>query len=474
MKNLIRFIGLLLCSGLVLSSCSDNEMPEYNDFVVAFKSPSASFSTQDSILNIELVFSRKAPHNGQVTLTFSSDQFLYGSDFVCTPPAEEGTLTIPIERGQSSTTFSLKKQAPVSLGTSEIIKFSIVDVEMKNMEAFTQGNTLMSISLIPTAALGGTIQPEVGGPNEPYQVYIDLSRQHQHPISRDTWDLGFYTGDKFRVKLNSSMYMFAAPLSATDIDLVTSADVSELKPKMDFLVQGSDAYVDHPSGKLEGTAIEAVSTDNSTNPVYLLKLGYEIGSAIPNPGSVAIAGEERGFMKIRILQSNGNYVLQYAHLNDPTHQEIIIPKTGGYNFTFFSFKTESIVQVEPAQTAWDLSFTVKTEIEDLPGGGKTAYGYADYISINNLGGTRAYRVSTDDFSYETFALTDVDDSKFVADQQIIGSSWRKTTPPDRQVFTDIFYVIKDPEGNYYKLKMTALQNENGLRGHPEFKYELLQ
>ena len=45
---------------------------------------------------------------------------------------------------------------------------------------------------------------------------------------------------------------------------------------------------------------------------------------------------------------------------------------------------------------------------------------------------------------------------------------------DKVLIDNIFYVIKDPNGNIYKLKFTGLLNNNGARGYPEFKYELLK
>lgn len=38
---------------------------------------------------------------------------------------------------------------------------------------------------------------------------------------------------------------------------------------------------------------------------------------------------------------------------------------------------------------------------------------------------------------------------------------------------DRFYVIKDPNGNYYKLKCLAMGigSDGGTRGKPEFKFE---
>ena len=40
---------------------------------------------------------------------------------------------------------------------------------------------------------------------------------------------------------------------------------------------------------------------------------------------------------------------------------------------------------------------------------------------------------------------------------------------------DIFYVVKDAGGNYYKLRFTRLVDaQSGERGNPQFQYDLLE
>lgn len=471
----LRFCLILAFACLTVVGCSkDDDVIKTNDFVVAFKNPSQSFSDSTATLEVPIIFSTKAPSDGHIEITYQSS-LTYGSDqdYVTSPAANQGVISLPVTKGTTKTSFSISKIAAIT-AENPVVNFSIVGVELGGANAFTQGNTSIKISFTDTAVLGGTMQPEVGGPNEPNQVYISLSNQQATAVRRDKWDLGFYSGDQFRVKLNGSMYLFAAPLSTTNIDAVTASDVQQLKPKMDFLVKGSDAYVDAPSGDLNGTAIQAISATPAENPVYLLKLGNEISTTTPTTGSVELAGESRGFIKIRILREGGNYILQYAELNATTHKEVIIPKAAGFNFSFFSFKTESVVQVQPAVNNWDLNFTVKTETLDLPSGGRSAYGFSDYVSTNTLGGVEAYMVSGDEIAYTDFSKTSIDESQFTLDQRTIGNSWRKVIPPNKKLYDNRYYIIKDAKGNLYKLKFTAFLNPEGVRGYPEFKYELLQ
>ena len=164
--------------------------------------------------------------------------------------------------------------------------------------------------------------------------------------------------------------------------------------------------------------------------------------------------------------------MQYADLEATTHQEVTIAKSPEYNFTFFSLVNETIVDVEPQATQWDLNFTVFIEVLDLPGGGQTAYGFSDYVATNILAETKAYEVSANEnLNYQNFSLEDIDENAFEIDQRVIGSNWRDVF--SQSVTPNLFYVIEDPDGNLYKLRFTALVNENGVRGYPSFEYSLL-
>ncbi|MCX7546470.1 HmuY family protein [Xanthomarina sp. F1114] len=326
---------------------------------------------------------------------------------------------------------------------------------------------------------GAQVTPEVGGPNQQNQVYIDLSTNTSTTVQRDTWDLGFYSGSEFRVAINGSIYMATAKLTENNIDAVNSSspEVQDLQTRVavgTFAAETAN-FIDAPSGNINGTAIEAISNTDSQNNVYLLNLGYKVGTTTPANGAVAVNGDPRGWMKIRVLKNGNDYVLQYADLDTSTHQEVTITKSSDFNFNFFSFNTESEVSVEPVKSQWDLNFTVFTnEIE-----GYGAYGYSDFVTHNTKGGAAVYSLNTEDtsYTYENFTLADVDNSNFVFnDQRTIGGTWRNGGGPSSlpSLKDNMFYVLQDTDGNLYKLQFLALTNAEGVRGYPEFVYSLLE
>ena len=330
-----------------------------------------------------------------------------------------------------------------------------------------QGNNIFEFN--NSASLGGSLSPNVGGPNEPNQIYIDLSNNKTTQVRRDSWDLGFYGGDDFRVVINGSLYMAAGSTGSTDIDAVTEADVTALQGlvAVGTFNPANVAYVDNPNGDVMATAINEVSATDADNPVYLVNMGSEIGTETPEVGSVAVSGSLRGWKKIRVLRNGDDYVLQYADLNDTTHEEVTISKNAAYNFSFFSMVNNNIVDVEPEKERWDICFSVFTNI--LTGAG--SYGFSDFIFHNRKGGAESYLVNVADFSYESFSSSNLDDNAFLVDQTAIGSNWRDVFSGTHD--DTVFFVVKDPNGNIYKIKFLALTNDNGVRGYPEFEFELL-
>lgn len=464
-KFIKRNFFILTILSLTIISCSEEETLELDPFVVAFESLSKNLQEIDTSENISLVYSEMATENGAFTIDLSSLNAEYGVDFTTVPEAINNKITILIDNGAQNNFIQFKKLSNALDETAKII-FTISEINYTNSSI--QGNSTFEIN--SKASLGGSVNPEVGGPNEGNQVYVDLSNESTTVVQRDSWDLGFYNGNEFRVTINGSIYMAVGAIDSYDIDAISSADVSSMQSQVAVgtFNPANAAYVDAPNGNILETAIAEISENDNENPVYLLNLGYEIGTDIPTVGSVDIADNHRGWKKIRILRSGNDYVLQYADLDDTNHQSITIQKNSEYNLKHFSFNTNSLVNVEPKKQKWDICFSVFTNL--ITGAG--SYGFSDFVFHNRKGNAVAYQVNTSDFSYEEFSLSNVNQSSFSQNQTVIGSSWRSVFTGS--VNTDRFYIIKDPNENIYKIKFLALTNSNGERGYPEFEYKLLE
>ena len=455
---------ILLFSIATLTSCSKDALFIEDPFVVAFQETSGKLLDIDTQKDIKLIYSETAYEQSIVKIRITTENVLYGRDFITIPAAEGNELSVPININEIENKFQI-----VELNNSftDVMKitFSISSIEQDN--ANIQGN--VSHELSDSAYLGGVFYPTIGGPNEPNQVYVDLSSNKETVVRRDVWDLGFYGGEEFRVTINGSLYMAVSALTNTDINSVNSLSVAALQPlvAVGTFDPENKVYVDGPNGNILETAISEISEDDFKNPVYLLNLGVEIGTAQPNTGSVAIAGESRGWKKIRILRDGNGYILQYADLDATTYNEISISKDADFNFSFFSFKTNKIVNVEPPKLQWDISFTVFTNILAQAG----SYGFSDFSLHNRKGGVTSYSLVDNTISYKNFTAINVNETLFQESQIVIGSSWRNVF--DGTANSNIYYVLKDANNNYFKIRFLDLTNENGERGFPRFEYTLL-
>jgi|TARA_B110000116_G_scaffold25142_1_gene19290 hypothetical protein len=456
---------VLLFSLAIITSCSNDPVFIEDPFVVAFKETSGKLLEIENERNIELLYSETSYQESSVNITITTENALYGRDFVTIPEAVGNKLSLPISVNEIENSFRIIE---LNNAFTDVMKitFSITSIELDN--AIIQGNITHELS--DSAYLGGTFSPTIGGPNEPNQVYVDLSSNKETFVARDSWDLGFYGGDDFRVVINGSLFMATSPLATTDINSVNSASVALLQSAIAVGTFNPDneAYVDAPNGNILETAINEVSEDDSLNSVYLVNLGAEIGTSQSNIGSAVIAGDARGWKKIRILRNGDGYRLQYADLDAISYNEVEISKDVDFNATYFSFNTDAIVNVEPQKAQWDLCFTVFTNI--ITGAG--SYGFSDFITHNRKGSVTSYSLVDNSISYTDFSSLNVDDALLEENQTVIGSSWRNVFTGT--IIANTYYVLKDANNNYYKIRFLDLVNDSGERGYPRFEYKLLQ
>lgn len=338
-----------------------------------------------------------------------------------------------------------------------------------------------NVIIVPPSE-GAVLKPSVGGPNQPNQVFLDLSTTEAKAVNRNSWDLAFSSGSDFRVAINGSVKMAVKQLATTDMS-ITQVEDSNVAVGAGTN-PSSNGYCDNPTGVLSGagaglgTAIAEISANDADNKVYLVNLGFDISTTTPALGSVSTDGNARGWKKIRILRNGATgYKVQYADLNATTYTEKTITKDTNFNFTFFSFASGNTVAVEAQKTKWDLCFTTFTNYVNF--GTEVTYGYSDFIVSNMKGGSKVYQVLTSEITYDNFVKSNIVEENFTpstTDQRIIGSNWRnggsQTTQPS--IRTDRFYVLKDVDGNYYKVKFLTLTNEAGERGNPTVQYAILK
>lgn len=469
----IKFIITIFVVVFIVQSCSENTQEVIKDpFVIAFKEKNINFNNIEKEYNVPLSFSEQSISNGSVVIKLTEENMVYGVDYKTIPAAVNGILEIPFTPGTQKMEFTYVPLKKVTNVTSKIT-CTITKINYKLISSI-QGVSKFEFSF--SGSLGGEFSPTIGGPNEPNQVFIDLGNKTEIVAKRDSWGIGFYSGKTFNVVLNETNYAAAGIIDgAIDIDKVTKEDVKDLQKKV-TIRSGKVSYIDDPAGDFSKNAIQPIEVDEKLNKVYLLNLGYSVPTVPPKSiGSANVSSKETmGWRKIRILRKDNGYVLQYAKLEETTHKEVFISKaTDGHAFTYFDFISEKIVTVAPKQKNWDISFTVFSN-STLFKGAPYAYGFSDFVYSNKLGGVQGYLVKeTKEVKYDTFTKGNINVSQLKDDRRIPGGGeWRSAFK--RTIKEGVFFVIKDTDGNLYKLKFLQLVNEKGERGYTKFKYELLR
>lgn len=471
-------LGFFVFVGLVTLGCSEEDNTSTPANAVAFVNSSVNVVQDNTTVN--LVFQNPTVAAGSITLSVTEVATAYGVDYTTVPVAENNTIQVPFAANVTSASFTFNRLVEATEEQIKNVSFTITAVSLTQVEIPTSTRTIQ-LNFDEAPITLATKSPTIGGPNVPNQVYFDFSSGVETPVERTKWDLGFFSGNEFRVAINGSLKMAVKNTELTDITVPIAIDntVAVGEGGGSGVSNGNPAYVDGPNGDIALTAIQAVSATDADNKVYLVNLGFGLTNVAPNVGSVNPYGDARGWKKIRVLRSGNDYKLQYANPEATTFSEVTISKNSAFNFTFFSLMTNQVVAAEPQKDKWDILFTPFTNLTNF-GSGLVSYAFQDFIVTNRKGGTRAYQVlNSAGVAYADFSLTNVVPANFdletSVDQRVIGSNWRNGGGPTSlpSVRDDRFYVVKDVAGNIYKVRFVAMSNAAGERGNPTFEYQKL-
>lgn len=471
------FTLLFVAVSMFLLSCKEDvALP---DNLIQFESESLGIGEDETEVTVNISLSRVVAEDVSITIQMETDGVTYGSDFTTNPEATGTSLSLTIPANSSNTQFTIMKNVASLFDGDEKIVFTIADAPASLVVG---PRSVLTVSFSEIVALSGSMEINGGGPTYPNRVFIDLSANRQTAVLRTNWDLAFSTGSDFTVLLNSSNGMMARPLNKTDLNAVSAADTTGwgaqlslaavfaalVNPTPDWVADAIN-WIDSPSDPRGNPAIDPVSASASENKVYIVNRGN-------GPGSPAPA---LGWKKIRVLRNGNGYTLQYADIGATTFNEVQVSKDPQFAFVYVSLSNGAIVNVEPPVQRWDIAwngFTSSTPFNSTNLGMLTVPYYFQDIIIQNLSGVETAQVLTSTITYEAFAEADLTSVDFSNQNQLkIGPNWRSGGGPGGPpaIRTDRFYVIKDADGNYYKLRFTALTTD-GQRGRPRFEFQLVK
>ncbi|NOT76082.1 MAG: hypothetical protein HOP08_14240 [Cyclobacteriaceae bacterium] len=466
---------LMTIAGMAfLNSCTKDD-PKLPENLVAFESDALGTPASETEVVININSLRSISTAASVSIKMEPSGVAYTTDFTTEPAAAANVVTIDVPANTTSTSLKVKKTAGALFDGDEKIKFTI---ETLGTGLSLGEKSVLTLSFSEIVSAGGTMEINGGGALFPNKVFIDLSGNRQTSVSRTSWDLAFSSTDDFRVVLNSPNGMMAYKLTGrTDLSTVTAADISSFVDQLSVpavftaantspnpaWLSGSIAWIDDPSGDLTKTAMAPVSVTASENVVYIINRGQGPG----NPPT------ELGLKKIRILRNGSNYTIQYANIDDVNFQTATITKDPAYRFNYFSFTSGNTLVAEPLPKKWDIAWTGFTNSANI--GYPIPYYFQDFVLQNTQAQVTALLLSTATITYENFTEANLTGLTLLAPQTTIGSTWRTLAPPPAvaTVRSDRYYIVKDPDGNIYKLRFTAIIT-SGERGKPQFEFKLLK
>jgi hypothetical protein len=464
--------AIAICGLLFFTACKED--PELPDNVVGFQSAELGITESETELDIVITLSREATEAADITISVDENGLAYNFDYSTFPAATGNLITVPVTVGATEVTLTVTKAEGVLFDGDETLVFTITDAPASLV---VSDDNQLTLSFAEIVATSGDMEINGGGATYPNKVFIDLSANRQTAVARTAWDLGFYSGDDFRVILNSSNGMMAYALDKTDLASVTNADTAVLRSRLSLdavfaainsnptpeWVPSAIGWIDDPTGDLTKTAIAQVSAAASENKVYIINRGS-------GPGTPATA---LGWKKIRIIRNGNGYTLQHADIAASTFSELQITKNSTIGFQYINFNTGN-VEVEPTSDKWDIAWTGFANSTNF-GSGPVPYYFQDVV-LQNRSGLQTVQVLTSTKTFEAFTEADLNSLDFSTQSQTkIGTNWRSGGGPGGppSIRTDRFYVIKDADNNYYKLKFTALTT-NGERGRPQFEFALIK
>jgi len=461
---------VIMRKGLVLSlmvltfvACRKRDADLPDNYAV-FESSAQGISANETNITVRVKLSRGVNADVPVVVNLTEQGVAYNTDYTTNPAASAGKISLSVPSGSNEVSFTLTKKAGVLFDGDEKIVFDLYSTGTPVLIGVTKQYTLSFGELVSpssTAVING------GGATYPNKVFIDLSANRETPVLRSSWDLGFYTGaEDFRVILNSSSAMMAKQINKNDLNSVTAADTVGFSTDVVFSQTAptiaSLAYIDYPNGDLAKTAIASVSSTASDNKVYIVNRGTGVGSPAP----------ARGWKKVRIIRNaSGGYTLQHADIAATSFSTIEIPKDDVYFFKYISFETGAVA-VEPAKKKWDFAWTYFSNVTNF-GAGEVPYLFQDIVLLNRNVQVAKVMITTKAFA--DFTEADIAAQTFLSTQNAIAADWRSGGGPgvSPAVRTDRYYIIKDGDNNYYKIRFTAL-TQNGERGYPAYESVLIK
>lgn len=261
---------------------------------------------------------------------------------------------------------------------------------------------------------------------------------------RDGYTLGVLSNGQPYLYLNSANFMYAKRSGQTNFDAQTDT------------VTGTPWRYDFPTGDPQRTAIGKWWDEdgNSREEVYVLDLGYDA------------AAQPLGFLKMQVLGSIADFNIRAARLDGSSEVLVeVIPDPTRFRtrLSLLGFP----VTPEPDRSSWDLHFTQYTDY-DLTTEGDTLSYLVRGVLLNP---ERASALKITDRAWEDITFSWAQQQTLSSDWNVIGYDWKyySLNTALYEITPDQYYLLRDVEGTWYKLRFLDFYNEFGERGFASFE-----
>jgi hypothetical protein len=177
------------------------------------------------------------------------------------------------------------------------------------------------------------------------------------------------------------------------------------------------------------------------------------------------------YHKFQVLSSTATfYTVRYAYIDGTNEHTVTIPLNSNTNYTYFSFKTHTLKNIEPAdKTSWDLEFTRYTTLV-------TEFNDTRMYTVTGVINNQAKNIAIaqlDDIKIEDINPINIPNFSYSTYPGKIGYSWKKFSSAAQDGFYTIptrSYIVQSG-GKYYGMQFieySKLVNGNLVKGYPTF------
>lgn len=286
-------------------------------------------------------------------------------------------------------------------------------------------------------------------------VYVSMAQGEEHTVDATEWDLAFQVNSFFAVgiRINDGRdgALYAYPHSDIDgwdaVDTTGMQEWPALHNGLQIWEEGafnmnlSGEDTDYGWGEYTGPPDHLVVGDSL----------YVIQTAAGN------------FKKIRIdVLDAGVWNFTFANLDGSGLEEVEIAGADfpERNFVYYSLDNAEVLDLEPSNITWDLTFTRYFGMTDFGPGGTSGV-----LANNGVELVKADGVDVESAEWGDYEFT-------VDDIGVIGNDWKFLNDQFAwEVVADRCYFVKDLAGDVYKLIFTSF--EGGMTGNITYTTELV-